>query len=72
LKPQVTETKLVKIRKVFGAAASKLVSFGNTLTNLFAVKDHLNMNISVRADVIGATIGQKMTLGNTRQVVGKY
>ena len=64
LKPQVTETKIGKIRMVFeGAAASKQVSFVNTLTNLFAVKDHLNTDISVRADVMGATIGQKMSFG---------
>jgi hypothetical protein len=64
LKPQVTETKIGKIRKVFEVVASpKQVSFVNTLTHPFAVKDHLNTDISVRADVMVATIGQKVSFG---------
>ena len=39
LKPQLTENKIGKIRKVFeGAAASKQVSFVNSITNLCAVR----------------------------------
>ena len=68
LKPQLTENKIGKIRKVFeGAAAPNQVSFVNLVTNLCAVKDHLNTDISVRDNARGATIGQNMRFGQHQE-----